>query len=125
MNSSTTDDVTNKEDYLKENSKRLESQFEASTLNYVSVPTDNQDGTSFMHRYIENTLDGHISSDENANTQQIVINNKNNEKPKTKKHSLSSNSTNNQKKKKKNIPSIYESSPSPNKTDKETTSNIP
>jgi len=90
LNSST------KEDYLKENSKRLESQFEASTLNYVSVPTDDiQDGTTFMHRYIENTLDGHISSDENANSQQqIVINNKNNEKPKTKKHTLSSNSTN-------------------------------
>jgi len=105
--------LTNDENYLKENSKRLEYQFEALTSKYVSVPTsDNQeDGTLFTHRYIENILDEHYSSDENAYAQQIV-NYKNNEKPKAKKHSLSSNSANNHqnnnnKKKKKKIIYIF------------------
>jgi len=63
---------TNNEEYLKENSKRLNAQFKATTTNYISHPTKNpEEVTTFEHSYIKNTLVDSFSSDDN-----VVLNTK-------------------------------------------------
>jgi len=89
----------NNKECLKENSKKLNAQFKATTINYVSVPTKNDEITSFEHRIIENSPKAYssddneaYSSDDNKFTQPIITNEKKSEKNSlTKKHSLNNN----------------------------------
>ena len=92
----------NNEECLKENSVKLNAQFKATTMNYVSIPTNNHDSTLFEHRIIENSPQEYSSDDNNFTQPTIITNVKKNEKISfTKKHSLNNNEKTSSNKKKK------------------------